>query len=65
MEDDEAERAASGRSSAAASLPSRLHKSVPCSVTAAKRAHLERLPKEAKAEVPLYMGELYPDGQQE
>ena len=34
-------------SSAAASLPARLRKSLPCSVTATKRAHLERLWKEA------------------
>ena len=47
LADDEAKRAARGESSAAASLPAGLRKSLPCSVTASKRAHLERLRKEA------------------
>ena len=47
MADEEAKKAARGESSAAASLPAGLRKSLPCSVTASKRAHLERLRTEA------------------
>ena len=47
MADEDAKKAARGESSAAASLPARLRKSLPCSVAATKRAHLERLRKEA------------------
>ena len=47
LADEEAKKAARGECSATASLPARLRKSLPCSVTAAKRAHLERLRKEA------------------
>ena len=47
MADEDAKKAARGESRAAASLPARLRKSLPCSVAATKRAHLERLRKEA------------------
>ena len=47
LADDKAKKAARGESSAAASLPAGLCKSLPCSVTALKCAHLKRLHKEA------------------
>ena len=47
MADEEAKKAARGECSATVSLPARLRKSLPCSVTAAKHTHLERLRKEA------------------
>ena len=50
--DDEAKKAARDECSAAVPLPARLRKSLPCSVTAATRAHLGRLRKEAGGHHP-------------
>ncbi|RPD63611.1 hypothetical protein L227DRAFT_476283, partial [Lentinus tigrinus ALCF2SS1-6] len=47
LADDEAKQAARGASSATATLPAGLRKSLSCSATAAKRAHLARLRREA------------------
>ncbi|RDX45387.1 hypothetical protein OH76DRAFT_1326847, partial [Lentinus brumalis] len=47
LADEEAKKAAKGDSSNSASLPAKLRKSLPCSVTAARRAHMARLRKES------------------